>query len=876
MERLPFTKLSLQTLILAALTAMFCFSVARASVNTNLAKGWNLVGNTSTTTIDVAQVFGAPEVKENIVSVWSWNASTNRWAFYSPTLAAQGATTLPAYAAQKGYDVLTALAPGEGYWINLGAATTLPTLGGATRPFPPASLVTGWNLIADGSGASPPTFELRAVAAGKPIITLWAWDNVASLWYFYSPSLAAQSDAMLNDYIRSHGYLGFATNDKRLDPGVGFWVNARSASNSGDIRSPGFVVATKLYVSSGATSAEECASDTNDGLVADCSQFNPNTRRGPLRTIQKAIDSAPENSEIAIRAGFYLETPVIDRKKYLLLRPYGDKDTIETVVVSAAIPEMVANPGALWVNEGVRTGIYSGKNFRLWSYAPVGGFEPTTPDNPNPTRFTKNTLSADDDRLFWTYSGSTLMNLRHMNGKNGGDGVYFTADKAFLGLSDLDANPNLSRFYLSRTRPTLSIRNSQNIVVDGVNRSLIFKHGSPSSIVASDNIDLAIRNVKTINSIDGIALYSKSVGGNRNLRIEGNLLALRFDPGWSWVGVKHCNTAFKTAPRWEENADMSGCHYGKDGVEGGELSNAAATGIRSMEGKGILIATEHGNEGVEIFGNEIDGHFDGIGFGVSGNIAAEFVKLAIHDNAIHNAFDDGIEMDHPATLTVNGDIYSNNIFDVFAGLSFQPHASGMLYLHENIVVANKDVVWGDNFNAGTAQRVFGPATKFQGNKGQVSRGARIYFNTFHSQEGILVGYSPADYRVFDLEFVDNIFHSTGRSVISSGLATEGIDYDSNLFYSSRSSTTRPYKNWNSFDNAAFSSLAAVPMPAGWENNIEADPQFEATGIANPRQHFRLRASSPARTNNGMLKKLLPQDWPNATMLNSRTSVGALE
>lgn len=77
--------------------------------------GWNLLGNTATTSISATSV---PELFDaaNVTTLWKWNSETSSWAFYAPGLAASG--TLVSYASEKGYQVLASIAPGEGFWVN--------------------------------------------------------------------------------------------------------------------------------------------------------------------------------------------------------------------------------------------------------------------------------------------------------------------------------------------------------------------------------------------------------------------------------------------------------------------------------------------------------------------------------------------------------------------------------------------------------------------------------------------------------------------------------------------------------------------------------------------------------------------------------------
>ena len=208
------------------LALLVCTLGARAQTTVSLTSGWNLLGNGSTTQIDVtaAAMFGDAS---RVASVWKWLPASNRWAFYSPALDGPGLTN---FAASKGYDVLTTVAGGEGFWVNATAAfsvqlpDTPPVL--AATLF--ASLPVGWNLIASGETKTPAELD---------VTTLWAWDSRQLGWYFHSPRL--NPDTELAAYIQSHGYLDFNAANKKLVPGEGFWIkkpepwSLRPASEAG-------------------------------------------------------------------------------------------------------------------------------------------------------------------------------------------------------------------------------------------------------------------------------------------------------------------------------------------------------------------------------------------------------------------------------------------------------------------------------------------------------------------------------------------------------------------------------------------------------------------------------------------------------------------
>lgn len=185
----------------------------------NLATGFNLIGNASTSSFNVATWFGD---QTTVFSVWKWLADVGNWAFYTPIYADGGA----AYAASKGYGVLTTINPGEGFWVNASTAFSLEPRVAAllsSSAFQPGGsnpLVYGWNLVATGDNKTPSGFRDAITPTG--VISLWEWNIEQQKWYFYTPLISDPS--ALSAYIQSHGYLEFGL--RTLVPTTGFWVNA--------------------------------------------------------------------------------------------------------------------------------------------------------------------------------------------------------------------------------------------------------------------------------------------------------------------------------------------------------------------------------------------------------------------------------------------------------------------------------------------------------------------------------------------------------------------------------------------------------------------------------------------------------------------------
>ena len=202
-----------------------CGATGGGSGSLNAVAGWNLLGNSNSAALDVAATFGDAS---KVITVWKWVSATGKWAFYAPSM---DSAALAAYAASKGYDVLTTVAGGEGFWVNAKTIfnATLPAGEAITSASFSSILNSGWSLAAIGDNKTPRAFNnglsltppSAGVVAAPVLTTLWAWNSVQSSWYFYAPSLDNTNGLLA--YTTSKGYLDFGANV--LLPGVGFWIN---------------------------------------------------------------------------------------------------------------------------------------------------------------------------------------------------------------------------------------------------------------------------------------------------------------------------------------------------------------------------------------------------------------------------------------------------------------------------------------------------------------------------------------------------------------------------------------------------------------------------------------------------------------------------
>ena len=197
----------------------------------NLAAGWNLIGNGTDVPIYLPASFGDAN---KVLSVWKWLTASGKWAFYSPLLTGQALTD---FAVGKGYEVMSSVTGGEGFWVNtkqgfvaqIPTGTTLQSAALAASGNRP--LAVGWSLVAVGDNPTPAAFNARlsglATAPANPadtplnLTSLWAWDSTRLGWYFYAPSL--DKNGTLQSYIASKAYLDFGVGV--LSPTTGFWIN---------------------------------------------------------------------------------------------------------------------------------------------------------------------------------------------------------------------------------------------------------------------------------------------------------------------------------------------------------------------------------------------------------------------------------------------------------------------------------------------------------------------------------------------------------------------------------------------------------------------------------------------------------------------------
>jgi hypothetical protein len=218
-----------------ALVAKICcligllFPTFSSAATFNLVAGWNLMGNSSATPMDVASALGDAS---NIATVWKWNRNASKWAFYTPSMSA---ALLLNYTQAKGYDVLTVIDPKEGFWVNAIQPTVVAGPLDIGLNLNEADIQLGWNLLGSADGQTPSELNVALTnslnSTGKTMTTTWAWDTTTAHWRFYSSALEAQGGSVLTNYVTAKGYLPFSAALSLTD---GFWVNASPVAATGN------------------------------------------------------------------------------------------------------------------------------------------------------------------------------------------------------------------------------------------------------------------------------------------------------------------------------------------------------------------------------------------------------------------------------------------------------------------------------------------------------------------------------------------------------------------------------------------------------------------------------------------------------------------
>ncbi len=172
------------------------------ALDLTLIGGWNLIS--SRTGFDVSNELSNGN---SFKSVWKWEE--NNWTVYLPGETDGGVS----YAAAKGFNNLSTINPGEGFWVNSVGSGSLSISG--TQEFGSLTLTQGWNLIGLRKSEAITITEL-ITGNEQQITSIWKW--AGNNWAVYLPGTEDGGAS----YAQGKGFEPL----ENIDPNEGFWVNA--------------------------------------------------------------------------------------------------------------------------------------------------------------------------------------------------------------------------------------------------------------------------------------------------------------------------------------------------------------------------------------------------------------------------------------------------------------------------------------------------------------------------------------------------------------------------------------------------------------------------------------------------------------------------
>jgi PKD repeat protein/C1A family cysteine protease len=166
--------------------------------NYSLVADWNLISVPLDVPDNSINGFFPESVRNEIVDLWGWNASAQKWTYYSPD------PNTPF----TGYELITTMGAGKAYWVNMNHSASFSISGSIPQGTPNStiSLVSDWNFVGL-TGLDPESSGVMYPASWD----VWGWNASAQKWTYYSPDP--------NTPFKGYELL------ETVRPGQGQWVN---------------------------------------------------------------------------------------------------------------------------------------------------------------------------------------------------------------------------------------------------------------------------------------------------------------------------------------------------------------------------------------------------------------------------------------------------------------------------------------------------------------------------------------------------------------------------------------------------------------------------------------------------------------------------
>jgi parallel beta-helix repeat protein len=162
----------------------------------HLVPGWNLISVPLDAPDTSITGFFPASVQSGLVDIWGWNETKQDWVYYSPN------PSDPFYG--LGYEHLTSLKTGRGYWVEMTTEAYFQIEGSAPANVP---LVSEWNLVG-------PTGECSSMpqVLYSGCVDVWGWNETKQDWVYYSPNPSDPFYGLGYEHLTS------------VQPGHGYWV----------------------------------------------------------------------------------------------------------------------------------------------------------------------------------------------------------------------------------------------------------------------------------------------------------------------------------------------------------------------------------------------------------------------------------------------------------------------------------------------------------------------------------------------------------------------------------------------------------------------------------------------------------------------------
>ncbi len=391
------------------------------------------------------------------------------------------------------------------------------------------------------------------------------------------------------------------------------------------------------------------------------------------------------------------------------------------------------------------------------------------------TRTTSNEFVGrytDTGISLFTYSTSFSVHksLSELENTQNPEGLFYDSGskRIYIRFDDLKKNPNNIRLSISENIG-FDVEN-----VDGAGLEI-------SGFTVQD----CFRNIYVKNSDNVIIKDNTAIGGifSIDVRSSGNVVVqgneVEMSPGSDWT--------------WSDDTKRS-----------------------AMETSGICLIDDLDN--LDVSGNLVHGYFNGIY--VFTQKTGKFKDIQLYDNTVHDIYDDGIEIEDYCN---GGKFYRNKVNDAFVAMSLSPVDASQkaCKVYNNILVADKKIKWDHS------------GTEYFGECYKVIDSISLKDVTFESNTCIGKGVyttSSNSHTQEDTNWINNIFYSASdKALEKSGLASQGVIYDYNIYYRKNSGPLFQY--WNSdSDSTQFNTLAAALSsrnnPGNWDRHSKnVDPLF---------------------------------------------------